>query len=222
MTCKEQLLNDWQLDRIVRKHTAFNSIESMRSSMREHDYVPTIRGDRPSWYDGDDVEWVDSFQRHDLKNLREHLLTECGLSVYPENEWSDEAYEENGIEYSFKLSDLKVSDLHECIRRRKRNVLKREIHKSLRKLAFVESEFTILALGEDGRLDFDDPWYISGLPTRKILMEMAEHNRDQGCTHLCVESMVRVKADWDGITLAERWEDAEPTGIYWGVNILVD
>ena len=222
MAVKDQLLNDWQLDRIVRKHTAFNSIESMRTSMREHSYVPTIRGDRPAWFDGDDVEWVDSSYRHELASLREHLLTECGLSVYPENEWSNEAYEENGIEFSFKLSDLKMSDLHECIRRRKRNVINREIHKDYRRLAFVDSEYTVLALGKDGRLEFDDPMYLSGLPTRKLLEEQAERNIDLGCTHLCVESMVRVKADWEGITLAERWEHAEPTGIYWGVNILVD
>ena len=223
MICEDQLLNDWQLDRIVRKHTAFNSIESMRKSMREHGYVPTLRSDRPSWFEGTDVEWIDSNYRHDLKNLRDHLQSECKLDVYPEsNWWTYDAYKENGIEYSFKLSDMKMSDLYECIRRRKRNVVKREFDKENRRLAFTDSGCTILALGKDGRLDCDDPWYIDGLPTRKLLEQMAEANKDQGCTHLCVESMVRVKADWEGITLAERWEHAEPTGIYWGVNILVD
>lgn len=223
MICEDQLLNDWQLDRIVRKHTAFNSIESMRKSMREHGYVPTLRSDRPSWFEGTDVEWIDSNYRHDLKNLRDHLQSECKLDVYPEsNWWTYDAYKENGIEYSFKLSDMKMSDLYECIRRRKRNVVRREIHKDYRRLAFTGSGCTILALGKEGRLKLDDPCYIDGLPTRKLLKEMAEDNKYQGCTHLCVEANVMVKADWEGITLAERWEYAESTDSYWWVNILVD
>ena len=211
---------DRPLDTIVKEWTAFKSFDDLMKSVRDNGYVPTIRDEQP--YGWQYRDWDNHPFRWDKERLRD-AVREAGGKVYPELDrpWDEELNAYNNVSYTFRWSDLKMKDLHKEIKKRKTE-LKRACRGG-QGLQFFPAEVQILACDARGdRLDnvgkFYDPLFTGGMPTKQLLREHIEdYKEDTHFLYLCSQLYWIDPAD----PMEYRYENAEPSGDYWGLHIHV-